>query len=778
MITPAAATITPAAISRMTMSPPEEPPSEPSSLELTGATAVVSVFFSPLPDFLEPDPFSPSLPVPELEEDEVVVVGVEVGLEVVVDCSPPDDFLPDDGTLGRYSCPEGAAVAGVATAAASAATQSAVSVNRTVIEAMGGEDTEFLGKGAGLAMVLTIREHMGAGLVAAALIVAALAEGLFEPTGFAAGSIVVWVIVLGGIVRRRFPTTPVTWPAVAAGICLAVIAILAAASMAWASDQGRAFEEAVRVSFFLGLFTLAVCTAGGAGRTEWLAGLTVGLAAVAVIALLAYLQPGLIGSEPHDVPNAAGRLAYPIGYWNGAGALLAVAAVLLAYAGARAPARLLRSAATAAIPLAVLGIWLAHSRGAGLALLIGWAVLIGASTDRVRLLRSIAWGLAGALALVLVTRGMHSLTSGTIDSASRTDGDRLSAVCIGVVAIVCVVAWLADEWTPKLRVSRSVALVVAGIAVVAVVAGLIAVNPVERFNDFKEPPDAATGVAIGAGDLSSNGRWQFWTAAIDALGSNPVAGVGAGGFENWWDIHPKAELFVRNPHSLPLQEGAELGVPGLLLFLGFVGAVVLAARRRLSDGLDGDAGVLVAVVATGALGATVDWTWQIPAVFGPTVVCAGLLAASAPSGQVRNGPWLGFGTVVAAWIAMIGSAVVVLTHIELDRSRDAAGAGNIEQAIDRARTARSIQPWSAEPYTQLALLEEQRADLPAALDYLGQAQDRDSEDWRLYVIEARLHREGGDPDAGLVALYQAELLSPFPVVELVGGAADPNEPRR
>ncbi len=361
------------------------------------------------------------MPCPSLadedEEDEGVVVVTAPAL-VPPDCSPPEDFLPDEGTLGRYSCPEGSAAAtGAASAAVSAATQSAVIVIRRVIESMGGEDTEFLGERRGTRMALSIREHIGAGLVAAAVIAAAMAQGLFEPAGYAAASIVVWALVLGGIVSGRLPTTRVTGPAVAAGICLALLALLSAASIAWASDQGRAFEEAVRVSFYLGIFTLAVCTAGRAGRSQWLAGLTVGLAVVTVVALLAYLQPGLIGSQSHDVPNAAGRLSYPIGYWNGAGALFAGAAVLFAYGGARAPARLLRSAATAAIPLAVLGIWLAHSRGAGLALLLGWAVLVGASADRVRLLRAIVCGSAGALALVLVARGMHALTSGTIDSA-------------------------------------------------------------------------------------------------------------------------------------------------------------------------------------------------------------------------------------------------------------------------------------------------------------------------------------------------------------------------
>ena len=50
-----------------------------------------------------------------------------------------------------------------------------------------------------------------------------------------------------------------------------------------------------------------------------------------------------------------------------------------------------------------------------------------------------------------------------------------------------------------------------------------------------------------------------------------------------------------------------------------------------------------------------------------------------------------------------------------------------------------MQPWSPEPYIQLALVEELRGDLDQALcERLRQAQERDSEDWRLALIEARL----------------------------------------
>ena len=64
----------------------------------------------------------------------------------------------------------------------------------------------------------------------------------------------------------------------------------------------------------------------------------------------------------------------------------------------------------------------------------------------------------------------------------------------------------------------------------------------------------------------------------------PVAGIGAGAFEDWWSRNGSIAVFVRNPHSLPLQQAAELGVVGLVLSIGFLAAVALAARRRLAHG--------------------------------------------------------------------------------------------------------------------------------------------------------------------------------------------------
>ncbi len=221
-------------------------------------------------------------------------------------------------------------------------------------------------------------------------------------------------------------------------------------------------------------------------------------------------------------------------------------------------------------------------------------------------------------------------------------------------------------------------------------------------------------------------------------------------------------LFVRNPHSLPLQEAAELGIPGIALFLTFVGALALAARRRLGEGRAGDGGVLLAVVVAGAVGAAVDWTWEIPAVYGPAVACAALLLVSTPSRPLgRDGYWLGLGTVAAAWVAMVAGGLVVLTEVELSQSRDAAGGDRIAEGIDRARAARTVQPWSAEPYTQLALLEQQRGDLPQAFAYLRQAEQRDSEDWRLVLIEATLQHASGNDAAARSAFARAQRRAPL-----------------
>src|SRR6266545_3521418 len=208
-----------------------------------------------------------------------------------------------------------------------------------------GEDTGFPTDWSWLGMFSPLRQHAGAGLVAAGVIAASFAQGLFQPLGFGIAAVVVWAAIVAGVIGGLLPTAPPGRLTVWAAVLLAAAAILATVSMAWAHDQGRAVEEALRVWLYLGLFLLAAFTAGGRGRNQWLIGMAIGFGIVSILALAAYLQPGFLTSGHVDIANAQGQLSYPLGYWNAAAALMAVGAVLLAHWSAAAPARAWRTIA-------------------------------------------------------------------------------------------------------------------------------------------------------------------------------------------------------------------------------------------------------------------------------------------------------------------------------------------------------------------------------------------------------------------------------------------------
>ena len=508
-------------------------------------------------------------------------------------------------------------------------------------------------------------------------------------------------------------------------------------------------------------------------------GLTLGLGAVAVVSLLSHLQPGLLDDNQLGalIPGAADRLSYPIGYWNGLAGLLALGAVLTARFATAAPGRIQRSGATAVLPLVLLALWLTESRGGAVAVVVGLAALVLLSTDRQGLASRVVLAGLGAAVLIVVGERLDGLDEGMNSASRHSDGDSDDRGRPGHGDIDGRLRVDARREDPPAARGGRAAVAVAAVAATALIGVTAAADPAERFRDFKAPPEDVTtqGAADAGGELSSSGRWQFWGEALDAFGDEPLVGLGAGGFEDYWAEHASVLVFVRNPHSLPLQLAAELGVVGMALLLGFGAALGLAAVRwigaeggRGDDAFRGDGAVLVAVLLTAGVGAVIDWTWLIPAVIAPAVIGAGLLTAAAPGRRLRaNGYWLGLATVGMAWVSILAAGLVVLTEIKLEQSRDAAAAGRIEDGIERAEEARTVQPWSSEPYTQLALLEEERGGTGRALEFVSKAQEHDSRDWRLPLIEFRLHQARDDPsDAGL-ALDRALELSPLAALQLL-----------
>ena len=105
-------------------------------------------------------------------------------------------------------------------------------------------------------------------------------------------------------------------------------------------------------------------------------------------------------------------------------------------------------------------------------------------------------------------------------------------------------------------------------------------------------------------------------------------------------------------------------------------------------------------------------------------------------------------------------AIPLLAGARINASQDAAARSDYSKAVSDARAARSIQPWSAAPYQQLALVEELRGNYRVALVWMRRALRRDDADWRLWLIKARLQGELGHLRASSASLARVRALYP------------------
>jgi len=329
--------------------------------------------------------------------------------------------------------------------------------------------------------------------------------------------------------------------------------------------------------------------------------------------------------------------------------------------------------------------------------------------------------------------------------------------------------------------SRTAGIALVCIAAVALVAVVVAADPVDRFREFRTPLDQQAALDpddsfVRAHLLSGggSGRWQFWTEAVEQWRADPVHGGAAGTYEAWWAAHAPFTHFIKDAHSLYLEQLGELGPLGLLLTLAVVGtalAVGVSRARRLEGAERVTAASLSAVVAGFTLAAGIDWMWELTVVTVVAVVAMGLvtgagtLPAQAPGHASDSAP----GTesrLPSIAVAVFALAVVVLQSVpllaenQLARSREAAARGDGEAALAAASTARDLEPWAASPRLQLALVEERLGRLRIARTYVDEAIDRDESDWRLWLVAARLETKLGRVEQASRALDRAVELNP------------------
>ncbi|MEX2106824.1 MAG: O-antigen ligase family protein [Solirubrobacterales bacterium] len=611
----------------------------------------------------------------------------------------------------------------------------------------------------------------------------ALAGGGFVLGERHVAGLAVWLIVAGmlalGAAGRARLARPFYW---ASGL-IGALALVSASSSLWSGSTELSVVEADRVLVYLGLFLVAFLIAQtDQTRQRFAEGIAIALIGIAVAALAARLLPHVVsvgeglGSGP--------RLRYPLGYWNANGIAFGISTALTLWMSRHSLNKTLRWLAVASLPTTLLALYLTYSRGGLLALLVACGCLLALSHDRLWLLGTLAIGAIGALPAVIAVQARRSLADNIDNQAAVDQGVTVLLILVaGTVLALLLFAGLrrlerrgggltgrAVELSRNRVVLKRIALVAALVAIGAAIA--VGGRAWDQFTSpdlqFPSRPEQHFG------DLSGAGRDEFFRVAIDAFGEEPLIGHGAGTYKFSWEQLRHVPTPVLDAHSLYLEAFAELGLVGGLLVLALVLTLLwtgLGAWRAGSGEQRELYAALLAACLAFAVGAAIDWFWEIAAVGAVFFLASGALVAARCAQLVRarassngHGEERRYGLAVAglavAWIAALALIGPLLVDREIDASKGAAADGNIASAVEHANTARSIEPWAASPYVQLGLLAQFQQDYATANERMSEAIDREDRNWVLHYLRAKIENEAGESGAARADLREAQRLNP------------------
>ncbi|HET7590903.1 MAG TPA: O-antigen ligase family protein [Solirubrobacterales bacterium] len=600
--------------------------------------------------------------------------------------------------------------------------------------------------------------------------------------GLAVYLILVALLALGAAARATLGR-PLYW---AAGL-IGGLALFSAFSSLWSGSMELSVIEADRVFVYLGFFLAAFLVAQTDQRRQRFAeGIGIALIGAAMLALASRLLPHVVhlGAGPGSGP----RTGYPFGYWNANGLAFGTGVAFCLWMSRRAVADWMRWVAVGAVPVLLLALYFTYSRGGLLGLLVACICLLVLSHDRLWMLGTLAVGAVGALPAVLEVQASRSLADNHADPTAIDQGVTVLLVLVAGVALALLLFGLLRgiERRGGAFTGRALALsrdrrTLRGIGIAAAVLAIGAAIAVggRAWDQFSSPDQQfPANPAQHFSQISGANRHEYWRVAIDSWGEKPILGQGAGTYRFAWDKLRHIQLKVLNAHSLYLQAFQELGVVGGLLTLGLVGVLLwtgFAAWRAASGPRRELHAVLLGACLAFAVGAAIDWFWEIAGIGAIFFLSAGALVAArcrqlAQTQAQSNGSGSGrserrrFGLTVAglalSWVVALALIGPLLVDREIDSSNSAAAAENYPTAINHAESARSIEPWAATPYLQLGLLAEAQGEYGLGAERIGQAIDREKGNWQLYYLRARMEHEAGDEAAAKADLEEARRLNP------------------
>ena len=574
-------------------------------------------------------------------------------------------------------------------------------------------------------------------------------------TTFAAAAAVGLLLAAG-----RLPVPSVGPAAIAASVCLGLVATLAGASTGWSLSPAAARDAALvaaayAAAFLLGLVALPLAPRPGVTAAAGLAVLGTLATATAIVGR-AMAGAGDVQLDGH----LAGAMEDP--------SLLAVAGIAGVLGGlaliidGTARERAIGGALAAGNTLAVV---LTGSRVGLALLLISGALLVGLGDRR----PAVRLAPLGAVLPALVL-GFWIATWPAFDDPAPGRAQAAGLGLLAATALACLVGagislllWLPLErrasMRRELRYGLPLRRVAFGVLVVAL-CGIVIVRGgvVER------------GAARADAPALSTSRTHWWGTALRAIGDRPGLGWGAGAF-------PTLERSTRNPahptasaHDTPLDVGAGSGVLGALLIVaaGLLLAGGAFAGVRLAEP-DDDLGALVAALAalTVVSHGLVDASWQAPALGIPALVALGGLCSRAPRaprrrmqratlGRSARAGWIAIGVVGIALAALCVPPWLAARHAT--ESTELLAHGDARGAEREAATAVRRDGASIRPALALADGEAASSQPVTAAHTLVDAARREPRAWTVWWRLGRI-AAASDPATAEPVLARASRLS-------------------
>ncbi len=457
---------------------------------------------------------------------------------------------------------------------------------------------------------------------------------------------------------------PRGWPAT---LPLAALAVWCAVSIGWSGLPDRSWDYANRTVLYALLAALGLWAAA---RTRALAnGLAVVLGAVILWSLLGKVLPFIYDYSGPDVT----RLRGPIGLWNQLALATDYALALALALRGRAGALLAYSALVALL--------LTYSRGGLLTAALVCVAWFCFSDDR---LESAAALFAAALPAAVVGGIGFALPGVTSDGQSPHVRWR-DGIVFGVLLVVGAVVALVLQRLRRPGDTRVLRRAAIAFGVLAVTGAIVAV--------------AVNGVGSGSvgngggriGSTSSNFRFTWWSQAWHGFTDHVVAGTGAGSFHLLNLRYRTTYLdFTIEPHNLPVQMLAELGLIGLVLLL--VACVFLLRGSLHRSGRELALALLLPAFLVHSL---VDVDWDFAAVAAPAFVAAGALVGGPVERRLRGFSLLPAFGVALVLLGSLGSPWLARRWVS---DAQTAAFTSPAHAVALANRAHALDPFLLEPY--------------------------------------------------------------------------------